>query len=74
MALSITCEEEKNVSGNVLTHVYLYDSADSGLQVVTFRLGGVEDLHGVSAARHVHQRSVVKVLLKLYRVMLFIML
>ena len=59
----LSSEEEQDVSLDLLTHVYLQHGAYSSLQVVTFWLRRVEDLHRVSTTRHAHQGRIVKVVL-----------
>lgn len=59
----LTSKEEQDVPSHLLTHVYLYDCADGSLQVVSLWLWGVKYLHRVCAARDIHQRCVVKILL-----------
>lgn len=57
-------EKQQHVSFRLLTHVNLNDRAYSSFKIVSLRLRSVEDLNGVCATRHAHQRSVVEVLLQ----------
>lgn len=54
-------EEEKDITGFLLTHVYLYDGADGCLEVVALGLGRVEYLHWVCPSGHGQQWAAVKV-------------
>mmetsp|Transcript_80034 Transcript_80034/g.214217 ORF Transcript_80034/g.214217 Transcript_80034/m.214217 type:complete len:283 (-) Transcript_80034:1008-1856(-) len=65
--LLLAREEDEDVARR-LAQVDLHRRADRRLQVVPLRLLGVEDLDGEGAARHVHSRAVVEVLLELARV------
>lgn len=58
-------EEQQNVSFITLAHVDLDHGAYGRLQVVPLRLGRVEDLHGVRAARDGEERAAVEVHLEL---------
>ncbi len=60
----LSCQEQQDVSLHFLTHVYLEHCPDRGFQVIPLWLRCVEDLHGMSATRHAHKGSIVKVVLK----------
>lgn len=61
----LASEEEEAVTFIFLTHMNLDDSADGCLEVVSLRLGGVEDLHRVCTPRDGQQGTVVEVHLEL---------
>lgn len=60
-----TGQEEENVALGLFNLVDLDSSADGGLEIVAFRLGRVENLHGEGPPGNVHARALVKVLLEL---------